>query len=624
MITMKKRVQSVIVVLLSLTMIGAGVVWEQVRAEAARGGTKPPPLSPKSPPNGAQIQRGAKIQFQWQGLKAAHGYELVIARDASLTQVVFRQETNGAKLKLKNFLADQPRGTYFWAVRARWHVWMSDFGPVSSFQLIAPLLSRDQAIGIVRQQVLPPFAGTFFTAFMPPQPLEAGDIVRPQVPRENATAAESLVIIGKPTWFAFVDLFPDAKFVHDVKFVFVDAATGAVAVRDEEWWPAIDEMPIYDTPEERGQTPDRFEPPPGARRARVRLSPLLAQRLSARFSPISIASRPVPKRNHVPCPQSQIDKIAIVVQGGLEAAAKNDCDRMTKVLQSAGFQVFRFNAALDTVAEIQQFIQLLGPTLDPCDKFVLYISAHGNNDGIFHNPQGFNSESAKSDWSYRANDPNSITRILRDSVKAGHIALVIDACKSGAVIPHMNTVFANSSGVEVSVLTSADDREFALLDDSFFTNSSDHSDFTDHLVKQLEGSTFDSDGNGFVDVAEFCFQLDLGGAVAGGLADAEAIGKGRRRPNAQAQRLQTLEAVQLSFPLVDQVTGQVVFGTGTLVELDRITGGKRSMPESGCPGLHLHEQAPGTGIKIDGLGPFFDMFPRNCGFGLITTVLRFR
>jgi hypothetical protein len=71
-----------------------------------------------------------------------------------------------------------------------------------------------------------------------------------------------------------------------------------------------------------------------------------------------------------------------------------------------------------------------------------------------------------------------------------------------------------------------------------------------------------------------------------------------------------------------QLVDAVVLGStagpnpaGAIVTLGRITGGSISNPDAGCSARHLH----GT-IFIDGMGPYGDPFPANCGHGSIIQV----
>lgn len=631
---MKQYHGSSLIVLLCSIAIATTVMLVQAEGRAlssAIAERAKPPLTPKRPKQDERIVRGSLVQFKWKRMKGADTHELVVARDAELEDVAFRIEVSGKQITLDNLLAAGPTGIYFWAVRARTDGQFGAFGDVASFKLVlAEPLTRDDAIARVRDVVLGPFARTKFAAFMADRPLGDGDTVCPQVAHQESAAAEGLVTLAAPTWFAFVDLVPEAKFAHDVRFVFVDAETGEVVVRNEEWWPVVNGSPIYETDLVRAESADRFEPqaPPLEREIGPSVVlPSVSPRLPVPVRPQRVL--PLRRRDHVSCNRSVVDKVAVVVQGGGEAAMANDADNMEAVLRGAGFQTSRFTAGVDPLTGVQQFIRTIGMTLEPCDKFVLYISSHGIRSGVFYNPTVGTPDRRTSDWPYSAADPNSVSAIL-SAVKAGHITLIVDACHSGGVFPELETAFANNAEVELNVITGANASEESLMVDRIFSRW-DFSVFTKELVDRLSSTTFDENGDGFVDAGEFCEPLAVAADNAGRAADDFADEVERRRPKAQRGISQLVEAVVLDFPLLDPLTSSPLFSTGAIVTLDRISGGRRGNPESGCASPHLHDDpADGIGILVTRepgstatFGPFPDPAPFNCGYGRIVTVRRF-
>jgi len=79
-----------------------------------------------------------------------------------------------------------------------------------------------------------------WVAHVAPAPLTQDTAV---VPAEGQTAFTP----GGDYWFAFVDEDPFAWFEHEVKFVFIDAATGAMTVEDQSWWPEVDGQSFLDS-----------------------------------------------------------------------------------------------------------------------------------------------------------------------------------------------------------------------------------------------------------------------------------------------------------------------------------------------------------------------------------------
>ena len=61
------------------------------------------------------------------------------------------------------------------------------------------------------------------------------------------------------------------------------------------------------------------------------------------------------------------------------------------------------------------------------------------------------------------------------------------------------------------------------------------------------------------------------------------------------------------------------FPAGTVIPLAQITGAKRVAAHTpNCATEHVHENSPGSGITIQGQGPFFDPDSTGCGFGAVT------
>lgn len=76
--------------------------------------------------------------------------------------------------------------------------------------------------------------------------------------------------ITADTWFFWIDDDKTAHYAHATRFVFVDDATSTVSVENWEWWPAINGTEIWDTRQDRFNSPDVFfgmpppQPPPAA------------------------------------------------------------------------------------------------------------------------------------------------------------------------------------------------------------------------------------------------------------------------------------------------------------------------------------------------------------------------
>ncbi len=124
------------------------------------------------------------------------------------------------------------------------------------------LLSRDQAIGILIEQVITPIAyEDYYMAFGPQHMLTTDDIVEPEVLGGQPYPGMGKDIQG-PTWFFWVDTDKWARFAHWVHFVYIDASHpnptigNGIIVENQGWWPNINSVDYLDAPEERWASVD--------------------------------------------------------------------------------------------------------------------------------------------------------------------------------------------------------------------------------------------------------------------------------------------------------------------------------------------------------------------------------
>jgi hypothetical protein len=100
-------------------------------------------------------------------------------------------------------------------------------------------LTRQQVIDIVLGQVVvPPILDHAARVFLGMSALRRGDRVRPFYDGAERT-------LDRPTWFAWVDDEPQAFFSHPTRYVFVDAYTGRLNVTSEDWWPVVNDVPLW-------------------------------------------------------------------------------------------------------------------------------------------------------------------------------------------------------------------------------------------------------------------------------------------------------------------------------------------------------------------------------------------
>ncbi len=101
------------------------------------------------------------------------------------------------------------------------------------------LLTREEAIEIVFDVIVPPSPDHDVTAFLGMDMLSAGDVIGPFAHEERSRA------IAGATWFCWINDNPQAFFQHNTRYVFIDAETGDVEVIVEGWWPELNGDSIF-------------------------------------------------------------------------------------------------------------------------------------------------------------------------------------------------------------------------------------------------------------------------------------------------------------------------------------------------------------------------------------------
>ena len=96
-------------------------------------------------------------------------------------------------------------------------------------------LTREEAVEIMLKLVTPETLTRDLDSYLTAAPLVAGDVVTPFVEDERART------LTKATWFGWIDDNPDAFFTHKVRYVYIDATTGATEVIVQEWFPMVNE-----------------------------------------------------------------------------------------------------------------------------------------------------------------------------------------------------------------------------------------------------------------------------------------------------------------------------------------------------------------------------------------------
>lgn len=367
-------------------------------------------------------------------------------------------------------------------------------------------VTREEALAVVRTRVLQPLAADrFVLALCPQTPLAAGTTITPLYLRDDVPVANQTLTATANSWFVLIDLVPTHRFGHPVRYLLVNAETKAVTEFTAYAPPVVGETVLYATDRERFTSQDRFHPASN-QEVLPPVVPVTPAR-NARSLPLLPPSAAVDQGRAGSRQMGQ--KVAIVVATATDTDIENDAQRAETTLKACGFTVQHFKASTHKITDVYAAIKTVGPTLCALSKFTLYISGHALNEKRLEYGPGVAKAAM---WNYFPADPNSITRLLKDHVKAGHINIVVDACFSGGLIPFVKTAFAGDSR-EVCVFAATDADKTAAgacaletVADWFglCTAGGAYSTFAlDLLDAALAAGTVDSNGDGTISIAEF-------------------------------------------------------------------------------------------------------------------------
>ncbi|MEM8606105.1 MAG: hypothetical protein AAGF92_03320, partial [Myxococcota bacterium] len=264
----------------------------------------------------------------------------------------------------------------------------------------------------------PTSRGTWILATQ--QPLPAGVTVDDALVRIGADdGTPSLLTVGRPSWFVFVDPFAGAFFAHPTLFVLVDADTGAATSLDVSAWPHLNGLVYYAVQEKNASSPDAvMVPPPGARPA---LQPELPALKGAG--------------------EGQV--LGLIIQGDGRDDFAIDRESWTKAIEEAGGFSLSYTPpteaegkVIDGKRDIVGLLETLNEESGPEDTLVVAINTHGERDGRMKLEQGFPKDGA---------DPSkvnyTIDEIPWDTIKANSIVVVVDTCHAEAVAKPLETLF---------------------------------------------------------------------------------------------------------------------------------------------------------------------------------------
>jgi len=217
-----------------------------------------------------------------------------------------------------------------------------------------------------------------------------------------------------PSWFFFIDEMPDAHFAHPVRFILMDAVTGEIQEIKADWWPLINEKPIFNTKQSRtDKSLVVFEQLPKMEVNSNVLKP-------RRFDSSKIKS-------HDPC-----DAWAIIVCGynDLPDTFDEDSDSLYVVLKKLGLaddHIFfvsphTTHPGVDnptSIANVQWAINQVASQADETDKVLFFYTSHGNVDLL----SCLGSSISASDLATWLN-----------GITCNELSIIIEACHSGSLI----------------------------------------------------------------------------------------------------------------------------------------------------------------------------------------------
>jgi hypothetical protein len=291
------------------------------------------------------------------------------------------------------------------------------------------LLTKEQAVAILLDEVIQPqTVDHYLIAFTLDEPLEQGAEVSPFAPSLLPDDVKTLPYLVPETlasaqWFFWVDDVPFARFAHHTRFVFIDAASGAVRVQEEAWWPYVDGQPVsrWITADGRrdaknwafNNIPEAEMPP--------RIVANLEPTQSWRYALLSSTTRTL-----TPPPAQALPSGEAIVPvngwkaGQTEVGFSEDMSNMAGFGNAAGIPMY--NPTGETLQDIEDAIQR---AVDGgADDIFIYCTGHGGRN-----------DSGESYLAFKdtAISPQQLVDMLKKFPEV-RFKVVIDACYSGGFV----------------------------------------------------------------------------------------------------------------------------------------------------------------------------------------------
>lgn len=291
---------------------------------------------------------------------------------------------------------------------------------------------------------------THMDILAPQQPLPAAVEVLSTLDLRDGVPAPVPITFATPQWLYYVDLSPEARWMHDVLFVFVDAVSGVVSTRNGTSWPALNHCSYYALADANKTSPDVIQ---AGTRASVPVS----------ASETRAAAPDEPTRDHLGtsgCDNPQT--WALMVRGDVGAGFEYDVPRMKTIFGSAPFPAAAQIYELICPGPANPKAVLLGYLADivkkakACDYVVVYITSHGSRPPGHQFLLNSGTTTAANGAVIKNYQYVSPTELDFSDCKGCHIVVIVDTCYSGNWIPLTKDTFQNMNGREVVLLTAAD------------------------------------------------------------------------------------------------------------------------------------------------------------------------
>ena len=243
--------------------------------------------------------------------------------------------------------------------------------------------------------------------------LPKGTRIEPAFTTKGKTA--TALVTQNPSWLFMIDEEPGAHFAHPVKLVVVDAKTQEKQVIETEWWPKVNNRPVFETVSARTDPSlITFYRPPSLTLSKV---------VNPNLKNLALSN---------PC-----SNWAVIVCGFNDPSDTFhvDTNGIYEVLKSLGLDDSRIfylspqtgDPGVDrptNVANVQWAISQVANQANNNDKVLFFYSAHGGVDSLACapdvDPVGWISASDLSSW--------------LKAITCKEMSIIIEACHSGSLI----------------------------------------------------------------------------------------------------------------------------------------------------------------------------------------------